>query len=106
MNHNMPLLTWLMALILSLSAFLNAFFVFQQVMLYKDLETLNNEIVKGPQLQILTQNIVNDLVAYGQKQPAIHPLLQKYGVKLPAPPTSVQKPTPSIPSTPPYGKHP
>ena len=93
MNQNVPFLAWLVALMLSLSALLNAFFVFQHVMLYKDLEILNTEIAKGAPLQNLTQNIVNDLVAYGQKQPAIYPLLRKYGVNL-LPPSPTQKPAP------------
>ena len=85
MNRNLPLIAWLVALLLGLSALLNVFFVFQQLMVFKDLENLNAKNAEGPPLQNLTQNLLNDLVAYGQKQPAIHPLLQKYGINPPPP---------------------
>lgn len=74
-------------MVLGVSALLNAFFVFQQIMIYRDLDGLNSRIASSPQisqLQSMGQNIVNDLVVFGQKQPAIYSVLQKYGVNPPA----------------------
>ncbi len=85
MNKNLPLICWVAALLFGFSALLNGFFVFQQVMIYKDLQNLNVRLTNTSQFQAVAQSLVNDLVAYGQRQPAIDPLLRKYGVNPPPP---------------------
>lgn len=84
-------LAWFLALLLVLSALLNAFFVFQQMMIYRDLKTISAQISALPplsQIQSMGQSIVNDLLEYGKKQPAIYPLLNKYGINTPPPPSA------------------
>jgi hypothetical protein len=82
MKQNLPLLAWVAALMLGLSALFNGFFVFQQLMIYKDLQNLHGQLANSGQVQAAAQNILNDLAAYSQRQPAILPLLQKYGVNV------------------------
>ncbi|MBI4026683.1 MAG: hypothetical protein HY360_16995 [Verrucomicrobia bacterium] len=92
MNRQLPLFAHAAACLLCLSALFNGFFVFQQMLIHQDLQNLNAEAAKIPkaaqlpQLQREFQNLMNDMRAYGQKQPAIHPLIQKYGGNLPPPP--------------------
>lgn len=88
MNRNLPLVAWVVALLFGLSALLNAFFVFQQHMIHKDLQNLTAKLAAAGQMQALVQNMTTDLVAYGQHQPAIHPVLRKYGIPVPPPPPS------------------
>ncbi len=85
MNRNLPLAAWVVALLFGLSALLNAFFVFQQHMIHKDMQNLNAKLAAAGQMQALVQNMTTDLVAYGQHQPAIHPVLRKYGIPVPPP---------------------
>src|SRR4051812_40840841 len=87
MNGKLSLAAWSIGVILALSALLNAFFIFQQTMVHKDLAALNARRGGLPQpatLQSTVQNAVNDFLLYGQKQPAIYPVLNKYGVPTPA----------------------
>lgn len=87
-NRHVPLLAWIAALMLSLSALLNSFFVFQQIMIYKDLDDLNSKLSQAPQLQTMIQNLANDLVVYGQKQSNIYSVIKKYGINPPPQPQS------------------
>lgn len=89
MKQNLPLLAWAMGLLLGLSALFNGFFVFQQLMIYRTLQELHSQLASAPQIQSVAQNILTDLAAYSQRQPAILPLLRKYGVNVqPAPPSA------------------
>lgn len=82
MNHNLPLLAWVAALLLGLSALFNGFFVFQQLMIYKDLQNLHSQLANSGQIQTVAQGILTDLAAYSQRQPAVLQLLRKYGVNV------------------------
>jgi hypothetical protein len=88
MKQNLPLLAWVAALLLGFSALVNGFFVFQQLMIYKSLQELHTQLTNSGQVQNVAQSILTDLAAYSQRQPAILPLLKKYGVNIqPAPQT-------------------
>ena len=90
MKINLPLACWIVALLLVISAFGNALMVFQQVMIYKGIEDagakLNQIAADAGKLQAVTQSVVNDLANYSQRQQAIQPILQKYGVMIARPP--------------------
>ena len=85
MNRNLPVLVWLTSFVFALSVLLNGFFVFQNLMLYKDLERANAQIAEGTQIQAILPTLINDLLVYGQKQPEIYSILKKYGISTPAP---------------------
>ncbi len=103
MNRLLPLAAWAAGLLLGASALLNAFFLFQQWMIHKDLENLNSKtggpgqaqaiVQRGNQIQAVTQGLVNDLIAYSRKEPAVLPLLQKYGASA-SPPAQPSPPPP------------
>ncbi|MCC7519973.1 MAG: hypothetical protein IT578_12415 [Verrucomicrobiae bacterium] len=86
MNRNLPLLAWVVALLLGLSALFNGFFVFQQLMIYKDLQNLHSQLANSSQMQSVAQGLLTDLAAYSQRQPSILQLLRKYGVNVQPPP--------------------
>jgi len=94
MNRCVAIFTWLFAMLLGLSSLLNGFLVFQQYTLGRDLQDLSLKTAKAPQMQAVVQGLVNDLLAYGQKQPAIRPLLQKHGLGIPTPQPSPSSPAP------------
>ena len=79
-----------MALGLVASGLVNLFFVFQQLILQRELENLNSRLsqIQIPQMETVVRSMVVDLAAYGQKQPAIFSVLQKYGVNILPPPPS------------------
>ncbi len=85
MNRGVAIFTWLFAMLFGLSSLLNGFLVFQQHTLERDLQDLSLKTARAPQMQATVQGFVNDLLVYGQKQPAIRPLLQKHGLGIPTP---------------------
>lgn len=97
-----------MVLLVGVSALLNVFLVFQQALLQRELENVNNQLNQSqrqlsqcslPQVETIIRNLVSDLIVYGQKQPSIYPgVLQKYGVN---PPSAS---SPSLPSSKPHLK--
>ncbi len=101
MNRNSTFrnLAWLVSFLLVISALFNGFFVFQHLMIHSDLDSLKSKTNLFPQLQATAQNLMNDLIGYGQKQPGIYPILQKYGFNPPQPP-SAPPPIPPPPSAP------
>ena len=106
MNRDLCLAAWLVGCLLCLSVVFNGYFVFENVMVHRDLVNQENEVRKLPpvfQYQAIVRNLMSDLMAYGQKQPAIFSVLQKYGLRPPpkqAPSSAAapSKPTPPIPS--------
>ncbi len=97
MNRNLPLFTWLFALLFGLSSLLNGFFIFQQIMVDDVVRDINLKIseraARDFQIQTIAQSLLNDLGEYGKKQPAIYSVLNKYGVNFPPP----QPPPPNLP---------
>ncbi len=91
MRRNYSTLAWIFGLLLALSAITNGVLVVRQLMIYRDIESLNAKIIldpqiaatiqKAPQVQNITRSLVQDLLVYSQKQPDIGPVLLKYGVK-------------------------
>ncbi len=88
-----------MALCFVASGLLNLFFVFQQLILQRELENLNNRLSQFqlPQMEAVIRNMVVDLAVYGQKQPAIFSVLKKYGVNSspPPPPSAASRASPA-----------
>ena len=84
MKRNVTLFIWLIAFLGGLSALLNGFFVFQQIMLNKVIEeqsaSINIKTTQDLQTQWFVQNLLKDLLEYGKKQPAIFSVLSRYGI--------------------------
>jgi len=99
MNRHLHVLGWLVGLVFILSALMNLFFVFQQTVLQNELRRLDeqNGQAQLSQVETIIRNLVGDLAVYGQKQPSIFGVLQKYGVNPPPPPSTAQKSTPRPP---------
>jgi hypothetical protein len=85
MNRAVLGTTWCIAVLLSISALLNCFFVFQQIMLQQDLKRLTNENSKAPQYQATIQGMLAELANYAKQHPEIYPIVKRYGIN---PPTS------------------
>jgi len=94
MNNNLPVLAWLMGVFLGISALLNGFFVFQQYVLTGDLQRMDARLARASELERAVRSLSDDLIRYSQKQPAIFPILQKYGLPTPPPPQP-EKPEPA-----------
>jgi hypothetical protein len=94
-NRRLATLTWALAALLCFSSALNLLLVFQQAMVHNDLTKLSTKINRGNQMQALGQSVINDLSAYGKSNPAIYPLLKKYGVAVPAEVNTAPSPSPS-----------
>ncbi len=95
MNSKLSNLSWLASFLLVISVLFNAFFVFQQLMIYQELEMLRNKAAALPplaQIQSIAQNLMNELAGYGQRQPAIFGVLQKYGATPPPAPQPIPPP--------------
>ena len=94
MNRTWLLASWIAAVFLAVSVFCNSFFVYEHIMLYRDIQNDSVRLANVTQFQTAFQSLVQDLVNYGNnKEPSIYDVLRKYGVNPPAPPSS--------PSTPP-----
>ncbi len=78
---------WIVILFLVLSVACNGFFVLQQSLIYQDLETWKQRSAAMPpptQMQLMTQSMMNELMIYGQREPAIIPILARYGMPMPS----------------------
>ncbi len=106
MNNSQYFFVKLAVSLVGLSALLNVFLVFQQALLQRELENVNNQLNQSqrqlsqcslPQIETIIRNLVSDLIVYGQKQPSIYPgVLQKYGVNpLAAASAALPSPKPS-----------
>lgn len=85
MNKTRPFIAWTIAALFCVSTLFNLFFALQQIMLYRHMQDLAGPLAEGPQLANFAQNIRNDLVAYARdKQPLLIPVLQRYGIVVPA----------------------
>jgi hypothetical protein len=84
-NRYIPFFAWLTVLLLMLSGLLSGFLVFQQSLLAKNIDEAKAKLQKQPEIPSNIVGMVNDLIVYSQKQPAIIPLLQKHGIPVPQP---------------------
>jgi hypothetical protein len=84
-NRNLALFAWLLAGLLVLSALLNGFLVMQQMRYYREIEISGTQINESLYVQSenLLRVLLGDLVAYGQKEPAIYEILKKCGINPP-----------------------
>ena len=105
MKRTWLIASWIIAVLLALSTLYNSFLVYNDVMLYRDIQNDSNRLANGNQLQAAFQSLVQDLVNYGHKEPSIFIVLKKYGVNPPSSQSSTPSPATSVKTAKPLTKN-